>query len=517
MSPDGKDYERQLVKNRESVAQRTQKTTDWLRSKNFTVVEMRECDFQEFCKDNDKITEIAYQSRPSFCQKHRGKVTESQIIMGVRDNSLFGMVEVDISVPEKWGSDFQSELSPQDYFGEMCPIFCNTDVPMNVIGSHMQEHVKELGLSDKPRRLLVGGTKARQILVATPLLQWYLEHGMVVSKIYQVIEYRRQKCFESFVQEVSDARRAGDTIPEKAIIADTMKLIGNSGYGSLIMDKTRHRNIKYVSGEDEACYQVNIPQFRSMSCLDLEDGYYEIESAKKRIKLDLPIQLGYFILQYAKLRMLAFYYDFVDKFVDRSDYEYLEMDTDSAYMSLSAASLSEIVKPELKQEYQRGLSGMCDDAYNSPTNRWLPRTCCTDHSTFDRRVPGLFKTEYVADEMIGLCSKTYLARSGDSVKFSSKGISKRYVQNPLDTFRSVIFTRQPSSGMNMGFRARDNGVCTYRQERTGFSYFYCKRRVLDDGIHTAPLDIVLCPCPSGPDSDAPIPEAELLDILNSLQ
>ncbi|WAR05869.1 hypothetical protein MAR_021238 [Mya arenaria] len=29
-----------------------------------------------------------------------------------------------------------------------------------------------------------------------------------------------------------------------------------------------------------------------------------------------------------------------------------------------------------------------------------------------------------------------------------------------------------------------------------FSYFYCKRKVLDDGIHTVPLDINLCPIKS---------------------
>ncbi len=350
---------RKWHKTKEHLAARTQKITDFLRSKGYTVIEMRECVFQALFRDSERMCDIAYECRPSFCQKYRGNVSETQILNAVRDDTLFGMVEVDLGVPEKWGSEFQSELSPAEYFGEMSPIFCNTDIPMSDIGSHMQEHVKELGLSEKPRRLLVGGMKAKQILVATPLLKWYLEHGMVVSKIYQVVEYRRQKCFESFVRQVSDARREGDTMPEKAIIADTMKLIGNSGYGSLIMDKTRHRNVTYVSGENEACYQVNIPQFRTMSCLDLEDGFYEIESAKKRIKLDLPIQLGYFILQYAKLRMLSFYYDCIDKFVNRKDFEYLEMDTDSAYMSLSSASLDDIIKPELRAEFQRGLTGMC--------------------------------------------------------------------------------------------------------------------------------------------------------------
>ena len=48
---------------------------------------------------------------------------------------------------------------------------------------------------------------------------------------------------------------------------------------------------------------------------------------KSSIKHDLPVQLGYFVYQYAKMRMLAFYYDVVDHFVDRSNYCLLEMDT----------------------------------------------------------------------------------------------------------------------------------------------------------------------------------------------
>lgn len=32
----------------------------------------------------------------------------------------------------------------------------------------MQQHVRENGLSEKPRRLLVGGMKARKLLLASP-------------------------------------------------------------------------------------------------------------------------------------------------------------------------------------------------------------------------------------------------------------------------------------------------------------------------------------------------------------
>ena len=225
----------------------------------------------------------------------------------------------------------------------------------------MQNHIRQHQLSEQPRRLLVGGMKARQIMLATPLLRWYLQHGLVVTKMYQVVEFLQKRCFKDFVKEVSDARRQGDADPNTAIIADTKKTIGNASYGSLIMDQTKHRNIKYVQGENETSFKVNDPLFRKLDCLDSEEQYYEVEMAKKKIKLDLPIQLGYFILQYAKLRMLEFYYDFMSLYVDRSDFEYCEMDTDSAYMAISGSSLDDVIKPEMKERYLRGLHGFCVD------------------------------------------------------------------------------------------------------------------------------------------------------------
>ena len=41
----------------------------------------------------------------------------------------------------------------------------------------------------------------------------------------------------------------------------------------------------------------------------------------------MPLQIGFFVYQYAKLKMLSFYYDLIDKFISREDYNLLEMDT----------------------------------------------------------------------------------------------------------------------------------------------------------------------------------------------
>ena len=131
--------------------------------------------------------------------------------------------------------------------------------------------------------------------------------------------------------------------------------------------------------------------------------------AKQKIKLDLPIKLGYFILQYAKLGMLEFYYAFMDVDVDRGDFEYCEINTDSAYIVISGTCLEDVIKPEMKENYQKGLSGFCTDTAIEADSHfhWFLRTCCKTHAKYDKRTPGLFKLEYEADEMIGLCKNLY--------------------------------------------------------------------------------------------------------------
>ena len=109
------------------------------------------------------------------------------------------------------------------------------------------------------------------------------------------------------MRDVSNARRAGDVDKAQKIIADTMKLIGNSGYGSLIMDKEKHQDTLYAEGWGAAQLNINDPRLKK--CALVTDNLYEMEMAKTKIRFNLPIQLGYHILQLAKLRMLQFRYD----------------------------------------------------------------------------------------------------------------------------------------------------------------------------------------------------------------
>ena len=89
----------------------------------------------------------------------------------------------------------------------------------------MQTFAEEEKIMSQPRRSLVGSYFGEKILLASPLIKWYLEHGLEVTHIYQVVEYTPVPCFSPFGEAVSDARRAGDVDTNKASIADTMKLV----------------------------------------------------------------------------------------------------------------------------------------------------------------------------------------------------------------------------------------------------------------------------------------------------
>ena len=54
-------------------------------------------------------------------------------------------------------------------------------------------------------------------------------------------------CFKELGETIADARRAGDVDKSMEIIAETMKLIGNSLYGRCVMNKEKHISMTYAN------------------------------------------------------------------------------------------------------------------------------------------------------------------------------------------------------------------------------------------------------------------------------
>ena len=76
-------------------------------------------------------------------------------------------------------------------------------------------------------------------------------------------------------------------------------------------------------------------------------------------------------------------------------------------------------------------------------------------------------------------------------KFSSKGLNKRTLEDcgngPMSKYRKVLEESVNVTSTNIGFRTIQHSVATYEQTKEGLFYFYPKRIVEEDGIHTKPL------------------------------
>ena len=404
----------------------------------------------------DHLTEHQDSARAASAEQETADFTQR-----LKQKSWFGYAEVDIEIPEHQHQKFE----------EMCPFFHKKAVPASQVPEHMKKYLKATGRKAvESNKKLLGTLSAEKILLYEPLLQWYINHGAIIKRVYRTIDYKPKKIFEWFVKEVTEARRTGDVDKSKALLADIFKLLGNSGYGKLIEALERQTNVIYTKDEKVVDRALRSAYFED---LDEIGQAYELESRKPRITIRRPFQIGIAVYQLAKLRMLQFYYDFLDRYLDRKDFELIQMDTDSNYLAISGKTLEEIVKPEMKAEFEQ------------EKKNWLA------WDKWSGRTPGLFKKEFEGERMIALCSKCYYTEhqieDGVKKKLSSKGMSKRQNEINWNRFKAAL-NGSKDMATNRGFRMRDGNMVTYEQEKLGLSAYYDKRWVLPDGIHTEPIE-----------------------------
>ena len=170
----------------------------------------------------------------------------------------------------------------------MTPILKNVDDCLDDIGEFMQNYAKEHSIKDVPRRLLIGSYFGKKIGLMTPLLKWYLEHGLLIIRIYTTVEYIPNAAFSSFMTQIAQCHLEGDHDEDKAMIAEMSKLISNSSYRRMITNKEKHHDIVYAD-EFEISTEIIDNHFYDMT--ELPDGYMKWKRLKRKLTLTFPIHI----------------------------------------------------------------------------------------------------------------------------------------------------------------------------------------------------------------------------------
>ena len=210
----------------------------------------------------------------------------------VRNPDWFGFAEVDIQIPKiLWGK-----------FEEMPPFFYNKQISEKAVPSHMKAYRERTGRTQSKSQKLVGALSAEKMLVYAPLLRWYLDHGAELLAVYRTIDYKKAS-MQWFVDEVTEARRAGDADKSKTLLADVFKLLGNSCYGKMIENVASHNSTRYTKDEKLVDRILRSAYFEDLNEIG---AAYELTSRKRSVTINRPYQIGIAVYQLAKLRMLEF-------------------------------------------------------------------------------------------------------------------------------------------------------------------------------------------------------------------
>ena len=182
--------------------------------------------------------------------------------------------------------DIEVSENLRSKFNNFPPIFKKTLVSKRDIGDLMKNYAEEERLLSQPRKMLISSFTLQKGTLFTPLLLFYLQLGVVCTKIHRFVEYTPKKCFNSFVQSAADAKRQGDQNRNSSVVAETMKFLANSSYGYQIMDRSRHTVTRYLT-DKKTHAAIYSKLFKKLD--HVNNSLYDVELAKAQIEHKEPI------------------------------------------------------------------------------------------------------------------------------------------------------------------------------------------------------------------------------------
>jgi len=290
------------------------------------------------------------------------------------------------------------------------------------------------------------------------------------------------------------------------VYAEVFKLLLNACFGKMAQNNANHLKLTVTTSQEKAELLVSRPRFRSLEEYELDgETVFWMEQEQDTISHNMPIQGACTIFSNAKLRMLEFVYDFVDRFIPRDDYQVMYTDTDSMWIAFTKTNPFGLPNPEdmpatPDQVVPRPRSSLCRPSLREEFE--YEKANYMVLNKYDERTPGLFKTEYEARELACVGAKSYYAlrlryegedendQSGwmwPGVKKGAKGIQERN-ELSMELHKRAVFDEDFEKEVtNRGFRYfPQEGLQLYEQVKRGVNGVYDKRIVLPNHVNTRP-------------------------------
>lgn len=311
----------------------------------------------------------------------------------------------------------------------------------------------------KPFKGLVGTLyDKKQYGVHWRLLKWYIEHGLIVTKIYWGVRFEEGDYLAGYVRKNIEIRNTREDELGKMVY----KLMGNSIYGKTFESPFKRGSFEIVC--DEAKLQGMIEEGNIATITPIDDLGWVVKMDGEEIVLDKPTYIGACVVEYAKLHMYELFYDKLKKVFDEVRLVYT--DTDSFIVKVTHPP--EMSDPKILfdfiKEKSPGLIGGIGGQVKSETG----------------------EDDTIA-EVIALRSKVYAYRTKHGkIGKRAKGTTKAAQDMQLDweAYKRVFEELKSKSTDNMQFiRSRFN-ITSTKLSRQSLSANDGKRNICPNGVDT---------------------------------
>lgn len=316
--------------------------------------------------------------------------------------------------------------------------------------------------------------KKERYLVHYRNLQFYVRHGLKVTKIHRVIEFDQGDFSRPYIEFTAKKRASTKSDFKKR----TAKLLSNANFGKWLQNVRKYIDVKLVTRESTATKYINSPRY--ISSRQLSDDITAIFLKKEKVVLDRKYSIGFTILELSKLLMYEYYYDVIVPRFGEDNVSIILSDTDSFVLH---------IKNHTRTEAREKMRDVMDFSNLAPTD---------EHFDSSRaKVPGYLKTETPTSsimECVAPKSKCYALRSisdkpslDENIEKKCKGISKSRVKNlKIDSYRKCIQDIATVKTDIARLQSKNHTIQTVIQNKLALSSFDDKRFLLHCGKHSVP-------------------------------
>ena len=128
-----------------------------------------------------------------------------------------------------------------------------------------------------------------------------LNHGLKLKKVRKAIAFCQEAWLKPYIDMSTELRKDAKNDFEK----DFYKLMNNAVFGRSIMNARKHRNIKLVTDDKKRCKLTSKPNYHTTK--QFSETFLAMEMKKTKIKMNVPIYIGFTILEVSKTVMWKFF------------------------------------------------------------------------------------------------------------------------------------------------------------------------------------------------------------------